>query len=112
MSEAWDAWTALGDSGSEMIANIHPVRYAATYPTHIVGRLGWHTADTAAPDRPGHFCRGLRRHRCGDDGRTMVMDGEDATYALCRPPGHHAYADMAGGFCFFNNSAVAAATFG
>jgi acetoin utilization deacetylase AcuC-like enzyme len=28
---------------------------------------------------------------------------------LCRPPGHHAYADMSGGFCFFNNSAVAAA---
>jgi acetoin utilization deacetylase AcuC-like enzyme len=39
----------------------------------------------------------------------MVMDGEDATYALCRPPGHHAYRDMAGGFCFLNNSAIAAA---
>lgn len=37
------------------------------------------------------------------------MDGEDATYALCRPPGHHAYRDMAGGFCFLNNSAIAAA---
>jgi len=34
----------------------------------------------------------------------MVMDGEHATYALCRPPGHHAYRDMAGGFCFLNNS--------
>jgi acetoin utilization deacetylase AcuC-like enzyme len=39
----------------------------------------------------------------------MVMDGEDAAYALCRPPGHHAYRDMAGGFCFLNNSAIAAA---
>jgi acetoin utilization deacetylase AcuC-like enzyme len=36
------------------------------------------------------------------------MDGEDATYALCRPPGHHAFRDVAGGFCFLNNSAVAA----
>ena len=42
LAEAWDAWTALGDSGPEMIANMHPVRNAATYPTHIVGRLGWH----------------------------------------------------------------------
>jgi len=27
---------------------------------------------------------------------------------LCRPPGHHAYADMAGGFCFLNNTAIVA----
>ncbi len=37
-----------------------------------------------------------------------VMSGEPAAYALCRPPGHHAFADVAGGFCFINNSAVAA----
>ena len=34
------AWSALGDAGPEMIANVHPVRHAATYQTHIVGRLG------------------------------------------------------------------------
>ena len=34
---------------------------------------------------------------------------EGCAYALCRPPGHHAYADSAGGFCFLNNSAIAAA---
>ena len=37
------------------------------------------------------------------------MDGEDAAYALCRPPGHHAYRDMPVDSAFFNNSAVAAA---
>ncbi|MDB5416239.1 MAG: acetylpolyamine aminohydrolase, partial [Rubritepida sp.] len=29
-------------------------------------------------------------------------------YALCRPPGHHAYASRAGGHCYINNSALAA----
>jgi acetoin utilization deacetylase AcuC-like enzyme len=29
-------------------------------------------------------------------------------YALCRPPGHHAAADMAAGFCYFNNAAISA----
>jgi len=53
LADAWDAWSALGDAGPEMIANIHPVRNAATYPTHIVGRLGWHTADTGCPIGPG-----------------------------------------------------------
>lgn len=37
----------------------------------------------------------------------VTADGDPA-YALCRPPGHHAYADQAGGFCFLNNSAIAA----
>jgi acetoin utilization deacetylase AcuC-like enzyme len=37
-----------------------------------------------------------------------VLAGERSAYALCRPPGHHAFADVAGGFCFLNNSAIAA----
>ncbi|MBL8584062.1 MAG: histone deacetylase family protein, partial [Rhizobiaceae bacterium] len=37
-----------------------------------------------------------------------VLAGEACAYALCRPPGHHAFADVAGGFCFLNNSAIAA----
>ncbi len=109
LEEAWDAWTALGDAGPEMIGNIHPVRHAATYPTHITGRLGWHTADTAAPIGPGTFAAACAATDVATTAAQFVMDGEDATYALCRPPGHHAYADMAGGFCFLNNSAVAAA---
>ncbi|UCF26041.1 MAG: histone deacetylase family protein, partial [Ralstonia sp.] len=29
-------------------------------------------------------------------------------YALCRPPGHHARREAAGGFCYLNNAAIAA----
>jgi len=29
-------------------------------------------------------------------------------YALCRPPGHHAERSKMGGYCYFNNSAIAA----
>jgi acetoin utilization deacetylase AcuC-like enzyme len=38
----------------------------------------------------------LMAHRC------------DACFCLVRPPGHHALADRAGGFCFFNNLAITA----
>jgi acetoin utilization deacetylase AcuC-like enzyme len=29
-------------------------------------------------------------------------------FALCRPPGHHASKDQFGGYCFYNNAAIAA----
>ncbi len=39
----------------------------------------------------------------------LVLDGQAETaFALTRPPGHHATADRAMGFCLFNNAAVAA----
>lgn len=51
--------------------------------------------------------RALERLERGGGRRSR--DGRRAfAYALCRPPGHHAFADVAGGFCFINNSAVAA----
>lgn len=109
LADAWDDWSALGDSGTEMIANMHPVRNAGTYPTHIVGRLGWHTVDTACPIGPGTWAAASTATDVATTAAQLVMDGEDAAYALCRPPGHHAYRDLAGGFCFLNNSAVAAA---
>jgi len=36
--------------------------------------------------------------------------GERLTYALSRPPGHHASGTHFGGYCYFNNAALAART--
>jgi acetoin utilization deacetylase AcuC-like enzyme len=103
-------WQALADAGPEMIPNIHPQRGEPdSYPTGIVGKLGWHTADTACPIGAGTYRAACAAADIAATAAQMVLDGEDTVYALCRPPGHHAYRDMAGGFCYLNNSAIAAA---
>jgi acetoin utilization deacetylase AcuC-like enzyme len=38
----------------------------------------------------------------------LLNDKADSFFALVRPPGHHALSDKAGGFCIFNNIAIAA----
>lgn len=109
MAEAWEAWNSLGDAGAEMVANVHPVRNQSTYPEHIVGRLGWHSYDTSCPISAGTFEAACAATDVAATASQLLLDGARSAYGLCRPPGHHAFRDMAGGFCFFNNSAVAAA---
>jgi len=38
----------------------------------------------------------------------LLRNGERVAYALCRPPGHHAEYKAMGGYCYFNNAAIAA----
>jgi len=37
-----------------------------------------------------------------------IVCGNMFSYALCRPPGHHASKNIGGGYCYFNNAAIAA----
>jgi acetoin utilization deacetylase AcuC-like enzyme len=39
-----------------------------------------------------------------------LLAGARFTYAVCRPPGHHAGPDFLGGYCYLNNAAAAART--
>ncbi|MGF1551877.1 MAG: histone deacetylase family protein [Paracoccaceae bacterium] len=108
LATAWAGWQELPDAGEEVIANVHPHRGAGIYPASLVGRAGWHMADTAAPIGRGTWEGARRAADCAVAAADAVLAGEDASYALCRPPGHHAYADLAGGHCFLNNAAIAA----
>ncbi|KAF1684799.1 acetoin utilization protein [Pseudoxanthomonas broegbernensis] len=59
---------------------------------------------------PGSAQAALHAAGAGLAAVDAVMAGEDATaFCAVRPPGHHATADTAMGFCLFNNIAVAAA---
>ncbi len=45
---------------------------------------------------------------CALTATALVLEGARASYALCRPPGHHATPQGFGGSCYLNNAAIAA----
>jgi acetoin utilization deacetylase AcuC-like enzyme len=101
-------WRRIPDAGPEVIPNIHPDRREASYPRSAVGQAGYHQADTACPISEGTWEAAYWSAQTALSAAAAVLAGEGAAYALSRPPGHHAFADLAGGFCFLNNAAIAA----
>lgn len=101
-------WSAMDGAAPEVIPNVHPRARSDGYPTSPVGQAGYHQADTACPIGPHTWTAAYASAQCAIAAADAVHAGDAHAYALCRPPGHHAYQDQAGGFCFLNNSAIAA----
>jgi len=108
LEEAAEAWKTLADASDEVLGNVHPVRRTGTMPASIVGRAGWYMQDMACGIGPGTWVAVASATDVAVTAAELVAEGERAAYALCRPPGHHAYRDIAGGHCFLNNTAIAA----
>ena len=103
------AWQALAEAGAEVVGNVQPRLPGSSYPAGIVGRAGWHMGDGACPVGPNTGRAARRAADCAVAAAGVVAAGEGTAYALCRPPGHHASAEIAAGHCFLNNAAIAAA---
>ncbi|MEM6679355.1 MAG: histone deacetylase family protein [Pseudomonadota bacterium] len=103
-----ERWSQLPGAAPEVIPNIHPDRRDVSYPSSPVGQAGYHQADTACPIAAWTWEAAYWSAQSALTAAEALLAGESAVYALARPPGHHAYADLAGGFCFLNNAAIAA----
>ena len=76
-------------------------------PVHAAGRAGFWGLDSAAPLVAGTYVAARAAVDVALTATDLVLGGEAAAYGLCRPPGHHAARSMYGGYCFFNNAAIA-----
>lgn len=108
LQNIYTRWQRIEGASEEVIPNIHPLARDGAYPASAVGQAGYHMADTACPISADTFESVCWSAWSAVAAADEVMEGQPTAYALCRPPGHHAFADVAGGFCFVNNSAVAA----
>jgi acetoin utilization deacetylase AcuC-like enzyme len=84
----------------------------AAYVAHIEsldGQSGWLSEDTTAVS-PGSVLAARLAVGSGISAIEAVAAGEaKRAFCIVRPPGHHAPADRARGFCLYNNLAVTAA---
>jgi len=83
-------------------------RGALRKPAGFLGLTGYYTYGVGSPVLEGTWAAAYAAAQAALTAAARVCGGERAAYALCRPPGHHAAADLYGGFCYLNNAAIAA----
>jgi acetoin utilization deacetylase AcuC-like enzyme/ribosomal protein S18 acetylase RimI-like enzyme len=94
---------------------VFPIRNRARPPRSLPLRAGYYCLDTFTPLGSNAWKAARGAVDCAVAAAEEVLGGRRFAYALVRPPGHHAERGAFGGFCYFNNSAIAAerlATFG
>ena len=113
LSTLRERWARIPDAADMPAPNVFALGRASlppvTYPDSVVGQCGWHLGDRACPVTAQTWAAARASAASAAHGARLLLAGERHAYALCRPPGHHAAADMAAGFCYFNNTAIAAA---
>lgn len=108
LKAAWDRRSEI-EPGLEHVLPSHFKRPEMDkYPVHIIGQVGFHMADLSTPIHQGTYEAVMASSDIALSAAEYAISNGHA-YGLCRPPGHHASAESAGGFCFINNTAVAAA---
>jgi acetoin utilization deacetylase AcuC-like enzyme len=108
LKRIYERWQRIEGASIEVIPNIHPIARTGSYPASAVGQAGYHMADTSCPISKDTWESACWSAWTAVSATDAVLAGDGWSYALCRPPGHHAFRDVAGGFCYFNNSAISA----
>jgi len=84
--------------------------YASVYPLkHMTSAQRYYVFDNCAPIGTGTWEAARASALVAQAAaRSLLANETRLAYALCRPPGHHAGPDFMGGYCYFNNAAIAA----
>jgi acetoin utilization deacetylase AcuC-like enzyme len=117
LASVWADWEAGGypaDFGRDrVVPYVFPTAgllggLPAREPAAIHGRTGLYCYDTMTLVGPGSWEAINAAADAALTAAELVASGQQASYALCRPPGHHAGPAAYGGSCYLNNAALAA----
>lgn len=112
LRHAWHDWLALdpANGGRDAFAAMWPGRALRSElePDDFHARLGLYAMDSGTALTRGAWGAAKTGAACAVNAAHALRLGEAASFALTRPPGHHAGMDFFGGGCFLNNAALAA----
>jgi acetoin utilization deacetylase AcuC-like enzyme len=108
LESAFAEWKQIEGAGPELMPSLRPLVTPTRAPRHILGRAGLYMMDFSCPITEATWKAARASAFTALTAADLVLKGDRVVYALCRPPGHHAYADLAAGFCYLNNAALAA----
>ena len=107
---AYDDWLAAGRSGDAIGYTWPVVRRRKLDLDRIDARLGLYSYDAATPITAETWEAAYWSAQAALTATAeLIEEARSATFALCRPPGHHAGPDYLGGYCYLNSAAIAAA---
>jgi len=108
---AWDLWVKQHGAYDALPLNWATRGMRTIEPEAIDGKLSHYSFDAGTPITAGTWRAITAAANVALSGLALLAKGESGAFSLCRPPGHHAGSDFYGGYCFFNNAAVAAQAF-
>lgn len=112
LETAHDRWVAETEFDGFATAYVFGMRGMRQKPgPGIQAQLSCYTFDVCVPIVAGTWTAIKDAVDATLTAQALVQNGERAAFALCRPPGHHASQDLAGGYCYLNNAAIAAQAF-
>lgn len=109
LEQVYPLWEAEFGPGGFATAYTFGMRGMNQAPNHSVhSMLSCYTFDVCVPFVKGTWTAIRSAMDVALTGAELIRQGERAVFSLCRPPGHHASGDLAGGYCYMNNAAIAA----
>jgi acetoin utilization deacetylase AcuC-like enzyme len=108
LSSGFADWRAIDGTGPELMPSLRPGYPPLFMSGNIFARAGRFLMDFSCPLTEQTWQSAETSAMSAITAADIVLGGEPLAYALCRPPGHHAYSNRASGFCYLNNSALVA----
>ena len=112
LRSAYDDWLGLEtetnyEKSALMPATFPPGNWRRE-PKSLLGKAGYYMSDLSAPIAAGTYPAALAAANCALSAAKDLKSGARSSFALCRPPGHHAGKSNCAGYCYINNAAVSA----
>ncbi len=109
LEKCYPLWAKQFGSQSFATAYTFGMRSMNQVPNKSVhSMLSCYTFDVCVPFVKGTWKAINSSKNVALTGAQFIRNGDISIFSLCRPPGHHASRDLAGGYCYLNNVAIAA----